>query len=436
MKYIATLIIILTIVSQVSADQESDIIYLQNVYKATFTCISFFTHPQTGLPYDSSTLKRETSISNIGLYIASVAIASDTGLISRKDALARIDKVLDSLDKIKKWHGFPITWIKIDTLSQAYGPGFSYADHAGNLVCGLLVVSAIFPKELASRIDGFISKMDFAAAYDSHTGWLKGGYNTAKDDFDVRQPWGEWYYNLLAGDTRHFSLIGIVNKQIPEAHWFKLSRDKTPAGRLDWELAKMLFPGKINDMPYYSPGMEGGGLFMQYLPGIFIEERKLPIGISAKNLSKSQIEFSRKKGYYPFWGISSCESPDGKSYLGWGVLKENVVTPHAVVLAVEDHPKETVEALSALDKKGVRPLYKDDKGAMRDFGFTDSYDLNSEKASRNYLTLDQCMLFLSLANYLHDGIVRRSFDSCPVGHKVNEAESYLEKNELSPAPYS
>lgn len=432
MKYITILIVILITVTQISADQESDFVYLQDVYKDTFACIKFFTHPQTGLPYDSSTLKKETSISNIGLYAASVAIASDTGLIPRAEAIALIDKTLGSLDKIKEWHGFPVAWINVDALSQAYGPSFSYADHSGNLICGLLVVAAIFPQEFAARIDKVISKMDFAATYDSRTGWLKGGYNTLKDDFDIKQPWGEWYYNLLASDTRHFSLIGIVNKQIPEEHWFKLSRDRTPSGKLDWDMVKTIFPDKINDMPYYSPGMEGGGLFMQYLPGIFIEERKLPIGMSAKGLSRSQIEFSIKKGYYPFWGTSSCEAPDGKSYLGWGTLKENIVTPHAIVLAIENHPKEAIDALRALEKKGMRLLYKDEKGNTHDFGFTDSYDLISEKASRNYLALDQNMLFLSLANYLYNDIVRRSFDSHPIGHKVNETEDRLEKGEVSP----
>ena len=74
----------------------------------------------------------------------------------------------------------------------------------------MLVVKSLYPKQFRKKVDNLIKDMDFSSTYDQDNGWLKGGYHLGKKDFDVKQQWGDWYYNLFAADTRHFSLIGIV----------------------------------------------------------------------------------------------------------------------------------------------------------------------------------------------------------------------------------
>ena len=398
---------------------KSDIEYLTGVYKATFDGIIFFVNDKTGLPYDVSDFRKATSTSNIGLYMASIAVGSKTGLISKEDALRKLDLALTSLEKIQKWNGFPVTWVNVDTLQRDFGPSFSYADHVGNLVCGLLVVEGIFPKEFGKRIDAYVKPMQFLTAYDPATGWLKGGYNIEKKDFDINQPWGKWYYNIFAADTRPFSLIGITLKQIPETHWDKLNRSTDAGSAVDTELKGG------GSAVYYWPGIEGGGMFMQFLPGIFLPETGLAMGESAKNFAGAQLEYSKKKGYYPLWGVSASEAPDGKSYLGWGGMRLDVITPHASVLAIGYYPSEAVENLKELESRGMRPVYESG-GKKYDFGFTDSYDIHSSTCSKNYLLLDQGMLFLSLANYLDKDVVRESFGASPLGKKSVKTLEKLE----------
>lgn len=410
--------------------------YIKGVHSATFRCLDYFVHPKTGMPYDSSNYKKETSISNIGLYMASVAAAAKMGIIPEKTAVKKLEKTMASLEKIKRWNGFPVTWINVETLEREYGPSFSYADHAGNLVCCLLVVEGIFPKEFKKRIDKFISGMDFLSTYDPDTGWLKGGYDIEKNDFDIKQPWGNWYYNLLASDQRYFFLLGITLGKIPEKSWENLNRSTELSGSVDTELKKILKKKGIEkECVYYYPGMEGGGLFMQYLPGIFISERELPMGKSARNFARAQIEFSYSLKYYPFWGISASESPDAKDYYGWGTIRKQVVTPHASVLAIADFPKEAVENLKALEENGMRPVYNPVPGRGKtngDLGFTDSYDTATGVASKNYLCLDQAMLFLSLSNFLYDDVIRKSFGETELGKKAAEKMTALEKNKRFP----
>ncbi len=405
--------------SELTAD---DIEYLNGVYSATFNCLTYFVEENTGLPHDVSNSYNPTSISNIGFYIAALAVGSKTGLISEEAAIEKITLTLKSLEIIDKWHGFPITWVNRQTLRRGFGPSFSYADHVGNLVCGMLVVEGIYPEEFKGRIKKFIKQMRFKTTYDKGKGWLKGGYNLAQQNFDIKQAWGDWYYNLLASDTRQFSLIGITLGQIPSKHWGKLNRDISPWGKLDKE-----FRDACSSDVYYAPGMEGGGLFMQYMPGIFLPEKNLPLGMSARNIAKVQIEFSKKMGYYPLWGVSASESADGESYIGWGNLKMHVVTPHASVLAISDFPREVVKNLKLLESKGMRPVYEE-SGQEYDFGFTDAYDIDTGITSERYLSLDQGMLFLSLANFLHDNIVRESFCSSKIGKKAVKKLFKLEKN--------
>lgn len=416
--------------------RKDDVNYLKGVHSATFRCLDYFVHPKTGMPYDVSDYRKVTSISNVGLYMASMAVASKIGLISRTETVKKLNKTMASLEKIKRWNGFPITWVNVKTLKRGFNPSFSYADHVGNLVCCLLVVEGIFPNEFKERIEKLISGMDFSSTYDPETGWIKGGYNIKKKDFDIKQPWGDWYYNLLASDQRHFFLLGITLEQIPLKCWENLNRNANPTGSLDKELKEILEKkGIAEKCIYYYPGMEGGGLFMQYLPGIFISERNLPVGKSARNFARAQIELARSLKYYPFWGISSSESPDGKSYYGWATLRKHVVTPHASVMAIADFPKETIKNLKVLEKKGGRPAYKAKAGRKKtnsDLGFTDSYDTTTGLASKNYLCLDQAMLFLSLSNFLYNDIVRKSFEKSLLGKKVVKKMLALEKDKKFP----
>ncbi|MBN1384282.1 MAG: DUF3131 domain-containing protein [Elusimicrobia bacterium] len=415
---------------------KDEIDYLKGVNSATFSYLDYFVYTKTGMPYDVSDYRKVTSITNIGLYMASLAVAGKIGIIPEDEAIKKLDIAMTSLEKIERWNGFPVTWVDVETLEKGFGASFSYADHVGNLVCSLLVVEGIFPGEFKTRIEKFISGMDFYSTYDPNTGWLKGGYNIEKKDFDIKQPWGDWYYNLLASDQHHFFLLGIALGKIPVKAWESLNRNSNPTSPLDNEVKEILKrKGIADECVYYYPGMEGGGIFMQYLPGIFISEKDLPIGKSARNFARAQIELSRSLGFYPFWGISASESPDSKDYYGWGTLKKHVVTPHASVLAIDYFPEEVVENLKALEKKGMRPVYKaksNGKKVDADFGFTDSYDIKANLASKNYLCLDQAMLFLSLSNFLYDDVVRKNFEKSPMGNKVAKKVIELEKNKKFP----
>ncbi len=365
--------------------------YLQTIYKDTFRFIDDFTDKKTNLPYDSNHLeKKATSTTNIGFYLACVAIAGKTNVIESDLALKKIQQTLESLEKIPTWLHFPLTWVEIDTLNQAYGTSFSYADHLGNLIASLLVVKQLYP-ETNQKIVQYLENFQLKLFYDPSTKWLKGGYDTRKKDFTIKQLWGNWYYNLAGADTRFLSFYGIAKGDFPPEHWTALN----------WNTEKKY------EHTYLQPGWQGGGLFMQYITGIFLDEKNQVVGKSAKNFAAAQIKHAQKNNY-AVWGWSAAQAPWGE-YRGWGKIMDRVVSPHASVLAIEDFPDEVIANLKKLDEMNLRIPWHE-----KNYGYRDSVDILSGKTTDTYLMLDQAMLFLSLANYLHEGIVRKNCMADPV----------------------
>ncbi len=153
------------------------------------------------------------------------------------------------------------------------------------------------------------------------------------------------------------------------------------------------------------------------------------MGRSAANLAYDNMRHADETGL-PVWGWSSCADPEG-GYIGWGKLRDEVVTPHASVLAVEDFPAEVVANLYALQRLGARPAWEEN-GQTYAFGFRDSVSLTTKHVADGYLVLDQGMLFLSLANFLENGLVRRYFHADPRVQSAVQKIGELAKPEGGP----
>lgn len=365
--------------------RKSDRRYLEGVYRDTWACLAYFVSPTTGLPYDSSRRLPSTSTTNIGFYLAACAVAGRTGLIPPAESKQRLEAALSNLEKIPRFlGGFPVTWVHVDTLQPTENQ-FSTVDHLSNLTASLLVVKGIMP-ELAGRIDKILTPMNWGDLYDPVRLWYKGGWRLDKKDFDVQQKGWEWHYSFLAADTRFGNVWGIGTGQVPPESWAALNRGReTKYG-----------------FSYFVPGWQGGGLFMQCVTGLFLDERETALGKSAADFAWAQMAHADRISA-PVWGWSASESPDGKNYLGWGAISDDVVTPHASALAALYYPRRAADNLRQLEKRRVRAASPGDKRFP--FGFRDSFNWRTNRVSETYLCLDQSLMFLSLANVLHDGVL-------------------------------
>lgn len=382
--------------SQADALSAPDIRYLKGLLADTWRCLDRFVSPRTGLPYDSHERLPNTSITNIGFYMAACAVAGETGLLPRDEALAKTRKTLESLGRVERWRGFPVTWVEADT-GKTTEQQFSTVDHLGNLSASLILVRQIFP-ELRPEADALLSGMDWGIIYEPRNHLYRGGYRLDKKDFDIQQPWGDWYYGFLGADTRLGSFLGVASGRVPLDHWAALDR------KLETKYGQT----------YYVPGWQGGGLFMQYVSGLFLDERATVVGKSAANFAYAQI-LHAEAVKTPVWGWSAAAAPTGE-YLGWGAIKDDVVTPHACVLAVSHYPRSVTANLRELERRGARAPFIED-GISYALGFRDSLDWRTGQVAKGYLILDQAMLFLALANFLHDGVVWKHFENDPLVQK-------------------
>ncbi len=367
---------------------KADTDYLRQLAKDTWDCIAYFVYPDTQMPYDSSGRGRHTSASNIGLYLSSLAVARDMGFITAEDALKKATRVLDSVEKFPTWKGFAQCWHGVVDLQPSQDDIWVSVVDTGNLGLGLAMAGQAFP-ELRERCSKLLDAMDWGAIYDAKANQLYGGYDMKNQKFNP-----DWRVDGLATDSRGAPFLAVGSGKVPAGVWDRLARDSE----------------EQYGARFFRPGWTGGGLFMQYITGIFVDEKNTRVGRSAANLAYQNMRNADAKKL-PAWGWSSCENPDG-GYIGWGRLCDEVVTPHASVLALEDYPHEVVENLYALQRLGARAPWTEN-GKTYAFGFRDSVNLSNRHVCPNYLVLDQGLLFLSLANYLENGIVRRYFNADP-----------------------
>ena len=367
---------------------KEDTEYLWSVAKETWDCIDHFVAPETGFPFDNEQKSDITNTTNIGLYLTSLAAATEMGFIARDEAVKKADKILDSVGKLQDWNGFLPNWVSVKGVTKAEEGGSALSDF-NKLPAGLMITRQEFP-ELSGKCAALLDRMKWSIFYDSNAKTLHGGYDVSKKELM------SWGMDLLAADTRMATFLMIANNAAPPEVWENLKRDTE-----DHYGLKVI-----------KPSWYGGGIFMQGICGLFLDERKTITGKSMADFAYAQM-FYAKDMKAPAWGWSSSTSPWG-DYLGWGGLRGNVVTPHAGVLAVIYYPNKVAENLRNLEKFGLRAPFEDN-GKKFPFGFRDAVDIDSKEISYGYITaLDQGMLFLSLANYLKDGLVWNIFERDPI----------------------
>lgn len=110
-------------------------------------------------------------------------------------------------------------------------------------------------------------------------------------------------------------------------------------------------------------------------------------------------------------------------------MPERVVSPYTAALVIEYYPQQVTRNLREMVRRGGTvppPGYEGKRWGLRD-----AYDLESKTWDERYLSLDQSMLFLSLANYLHDQIVRQTYTNDPLIAKGLELiEPYRKRNSM------
>lgn len=362
--------------------------YLRQLMKDTWHYIDFYISPATGLPYDSNQAKDITNTTNIGLYLASLCMAYKLGYVDEAYAIARITKILDHLEKVENWRRLYPNWIDPEGKVLAAKPGDSNISDYNKLPAGLIVVRQTFPG-LAERCTAFLDEIPWEEFFEP-------GSDKIRYAFDVAQKKTLNPVYFYRGEDKILGqFLMIASGKVPPSTWDKQD----------------LSEEEMYGVKYFKWGWQGGGLFMQFICDLFMDNRGTSLGMSSANFAWAQMVHGLKIGA-PVWGWSACVAPNGK-YLGMNMLIDDVVTPHASALAVSLFPREVVDNLRRLETYGLRAPCRVD-GADEAFGFRDSVNWRTGQIADKYLVLDQAMLFLSLVNYCYRGLLWRTFAADPM----------------------
>lgn len=372
--------------SPATADAGSDREFLQQLMIDTWASLDAMVDDSTGLPQDKNTPGGHTNTTNIGLYLSSLCVAQQMKLIEPDAALKRAERIIESLESFQRVRGFMPNFIPVD-LSDNTSHGTMAVSDFNKLATGLIMSRQTWPT-LAPRINAFLDVIEWGILYDRNSGNTYWGL-----DLESGNPVGQGSLWLTA-DTRLASFMMIATQAAPAELWSRLNRDPkhTEVGRI------------------LAPGYEFGALFMHAMDGIFIPEHDTEVGESVGNLTWHQILLAQKKGY-PLWGWSNCFIPNS-GYTEGGFVPERVVSPYSVALVLEYYPQHATRNLREMVRFGGTIAPQGYEG--KQWGLRDSYDMEYGIWDQRYLSLDQSMLFLSLANYLHDQVVRKTYTKDPL----------------------
>ncbi len=373
-----------------SGISSTDRAYLRGLAEDTWDCIAYYVEPATGLPYDTSECGEFSSVTNLGYYCATCALACRMNMVTEEEATRRVRQVLDAYERFQTYEGFSQSWNSVRTLKPAPHDTMISIIDSGNMAAGFALAAVGLP-EIRDQANGILSRMNWTAFYDQRHGMLFGGYDFKRKLMDTG-----WHVGDYAGDGRMAAFWAIAVGAAPPQSWNNLNR-KTE---------------EHFGLTYYQPGWMGGGLFMQTQDGLLLDERFTPAGKSAADFAYAQMIYAQSL-QLPAWGWSACFAPDGR-YLGWGGLEVDVVTPHAAGMCAMYYPHKAAECLRKLQEMGARtPAII--SGKQRAFGFRDSISLKNRTVSDKYLpSLDQTMFFFGLANALENRLVHRLFHQHPI----------------------
>ncbi len=328
-----------------------------------------------------------------------------------------------------RWDRVPLDLIPtfIDALSARIDRAAIHSNGSGDRTAiyerlkGLLPASRAQAVQLiaglrnaAAQADEMADAMDFQFLLNGKRKLLSAGYDAGTQQLHTA------CYDLLASESRTSVFVAIAKDDIPQESWFLLGRAHTVEhGRpvmLSWT-------GTMFE--YLMPA-----LWMRSFPNTLLERTRSAAVQSQQAYAGSKIP----------WGISESayfkmDEAGNYQYHAFGIprlalrqggLNAMVISPYSTFLALH------VDAPASL--RNLRRMSS--KGWFGPYGFYESadYSVATSHAWRHRYELVRCwmahhqgMILLSLANFLHEGVVQQWFHSEP---RVQATELLLHEKPL------
>ncbi|EFM09389.1 glycosyltransferase 36 [Paenibacillus curdlanolyticus YK9] len=375
---------------------------------------------------------RRTSPTNIGLQLACTLAARDFGFIETADMLTRMERTVDTIERMEKWKGHLYNWYETHTL-RPLPPLYVSTVDSGNFVGYLITVKEGIAEYIAgkmttggkkpdnalrerglrlnARLAKLINETEFAPLYDDASQLFTLGYHASAERKETI------LYDLLASEARQASFLAIAFGQAPAAHWFKLGRAMTKSGKdatlLSWS----------------------GTMFEYLMPALLMRTYRNTLWDKTyRGAVRRQIEYAKQRGvpfgisesgYYAFdYQMNYQYHAFGVPGLGFqrGLEDDLVLAPYAAIMALPYAKNEALESLRRMEEMGARGEH----GYYEAIDCTDKRMPDGQRSVviRSFMVHHQGMSLLTLANML---LPRTMVDRFHADKRVQAAELLLQE---------
>jgi hypothetical protein len=396
-------------VSPAALLQLKDDALLEAVARQTYRFFWEGAEPASFLARDRTTMKADppgdlVAVGGSGFGIMALVVAATRGWVTRTDALARLDRMLTTLEGAERHHGAYPHFLHGESGKTI---PFMPMDDGGDLVetaflmMGLLTAREFFKSEaaLALRITALFDAVewDFYSHGENVLYWHWSPRHGWAMNHSIRG-WNETLivYVLAAGASRHAIDRGIYEHGFCNSADYRNGKDyhgvRLPLG----------------------PDL-GGPLFFAHYSFLGLDPHGLSDGHADYWLQNSaQVAINRAhcianpgrfKGYGPdCWGLTASDDPDG--YSAHAPNNDNgTISPTAALSSFPYAPETSFAVLRHL-------LAAHGERVWGRFGFTDAFNETRDWWADTFLAIDQGPILVMMENY-RTGLLWKLFMAAP-----------------------
>jgi cellobiose phosphorylase len=300
----------------------------------------------------------------------------------------------------------PLTLREISMLAQSLSPLFNddhgYAElarclqEAGDHACMRLLALESLAKQSEE-----MAMMDFTFLFDPDRNLFSIGFNVAESRCDAS------FYDLLASEARLCSYVAIALGQVPQDHWFSMSRLlialRGDPILVSWSGSMFEYLMPLLVMPNYEKTLLDHSCQAAVQQQIeYGNMRGVPWGISESGYNRVDVQLNYQ---YRAFGVPGLG-------LKRGLADDLVIAPYASAMALMIAPKQACENLQRLAEDGRAGSY----GFYEAVDYTPTRLPPDEKSATilSFMAHHQGISLLALVNLLRNYPMQRRFMAYPL----------------------
>ncbi|MFT4033403.1 MAG: glucoamylase family protein [Siphonobacter sp.] len=389
--------------------------YMTTVQRATFRYFWDFGHPVSGMAPERTATPHIITSGGTGFGIMSIVVGAERNWVTRRDALARIQKMADFLEKSDRFHGAWSHWM--DGSTGKVVP-FGRYDNGGDLVetaylmNGLLVARAYFDRNTPDEknLRNKITKLYESIEWDWYVHNGKLHWHWSKQyDWKMNMPISGYNeclitYVLALGSPTH-----PIKPEVYETTWKQSDHFANGNEYMGYKLDI--------GFPYAGPLFFAHYSYLSLDPRLMQDQHtnywKLNQASTLINWAYCADKAPKSFGYSENnWGLTA--SDDYNFYDAHSPTNDNgTISPTAALSSFPYTPAQSWQAMQFLYLKKGNPLFGP-------YGFYDAYSTTKDWFSNQYLAIDQGPIIVMMENY-RTGLIWK------LGEKISELWQGLDK---------